>query len=271
MSRRRQRRGQSDPARPLADGRPLAPLVISAARRPRLGRLRRRSIRRRRGLGRTVGSLLVIAVPALLAGIAVALLTNPGPAPELELGSLVVRGKGPTADRGRGHGRPAERRHGRPAPPSVLRISAAGIRVPVQPVGTKGGELEVPPVNRVGWVRGGPRPGEPGRTVLIGHRDSKAGPAPFAGLTTVSRGDRVETIAGHSHDLYRVSGIQEIRKSEFPAARVYATTRHSSLALITCDGLFSEPTGYADNLIVYARAVSSPSAHRPHRAGRRHT
>lgn len=263
MPRRRHRRGRPDPARPLADGRPLAPLVISAARRRRLGRLQRRSVRRRRGFGRTAGSLLLIAVPALLAGIAVALLTNPGPAPEPELGSLVVRGKGPTADR--------ERSHGRPPPPSVLRIRAAGIRVPVQPVGTNGGELAVPPVNRVGWVRGGPRPGEPGRTVLIGHRDSQAGPAPFAGLTTLGPGDRVETIAGDSHDLYRVSGIQEIPKSEFPAGRVYATTRHSSLALITCDGLFSEPTGYADNLIVYARAVGAPSARRAHGAGRRHT
>ena len=245
MPRRRQRRGQ------------------------RLGRLRRWSVRRRRGLGRTVGSLLLIAVPALLAGIAVALLTDsdPGPAPEPELGSLVVKGKGPTADRERSHGRS----HGRPPPPSVLRIRAAGIRVPVQPVGTKGGELAVPPVNRVGWVRGGPRPGEPGRTVLIGHRDSQAGPAPFAGLTTLSPGDRVETIAGHSHDLYRVSGIQEIPKSDFPAGRVYATTRNSSLALITCDGLFSEATGYADNLIVYAREFSAPSAHDAHGAGRRHT
>jgi sortase (surface protein transpeptidase) len=107
--------------------------------------------------------------------------------------------------------------------------------------------------------------------VLIGHRDSQAGPAPFAGLTTLAPGDHVETIAGHSHDLYRVSGIQEIAKSDFPAARVYATTRRSSLALITCDGLFSEPTGYADNLIVYARQIAGPGSHEARGAGRRHT
>jgi LPXTG-site transpeptidase (sortase) family protein len=215
------------------------------------------------GVRRTIGGVLVIGVPALIAGIAVALLTDPGPAPQPELGSLVVRGKGPTANR--------DGTHGRRPPPSVLRIRAAGIRVPVQPVGTRGGELEVPPIDRVGWVRGGPRPGEPGRTVLIGHRDSQAGPAPFAGLTTLAPGDHVETIAGHSHDVYEVSGIQEIAKSDFPAARVYATTRRSSLALITCDGLFSEPTGYADNLIVYARQIAGPGSHEARGAGRRHT
>ncbi len=206
MPLRRHRRGRAGRDRPLQEGQPLAPLVISAARRRRFGRPGRRRLGRRRGgVRRTIGGVLVIGVPALIAGIAVALLTEPGARPPPELGSLVVRGKGPTANR--------DGTHGRPPPPSVLRIRAAGIRVPVQPVGTSGGELEVPPVDRVGWVRGGPRPGEPGRTVLIGHRDSQAGAAPFAGLTTLAPGDHVETIAGHSHDLYRVSGSRRSRRA----------------------------------------------------------
>ena len=111
----------------------------------------------------------------------------------------------------------------------------------------------MPPVERVGWVRSGPRPGEPGRTVLIGHRDSQAGPAPFAGLASLDPGTRVETIARGARHTYRVTSVQQVPKSDFPATRVYASTDGSTLALITCEGAFEEATGYLDNLIVYAR------------------
>ena len=226
-------------------------------------------LRQRRGDGRIGPALrgaVAIGVPALLAGLAVALLTNsshdpPAPRPVVADGQAAARlARARPVHQGDG---------GRHAPPAFLRIRAAGIRVRVEPVAARGGELEVPPINRVGWVRGGPRPGEPGRTVLIGHRDSQAGPAPFAGLATLSVGDRVETIGRGSRNHYRVSGVQELPKSAFPAARVYATTRHSSLALITCEGVFAPASGYADNLIVYARAVGPGSSDAKRRAGDR--
>ena len=195
---------------------------------------------------------LAICLPALAVGLAVALLTQPTEVPP-EVRSVVADGQ---AAARLARARPQHPRRGaRPAPPAFLRIRAAGIRVRVEPVAVRGGELEVPPIDRVGWVRGGPRPGEPGRTVLIGHRDSQAGPAPFAGLATLSVGDRVQTIARGSRKRYQVSGVQELPKASFPATRVYATTRHSSLALITCEGAFEPASGYADNLIVYARAL----------------
>ena len=95
--------------------------------------------------------------------------------------------------------------------------------------------------------------------MLIGHRDSQAGPAPFAGLASLDPGTRVETIGRGARQPYRVSGIQELPKTAFPAARVYASTDNSTLALITCEGVFAPPTGYPDNLIVYAREVGAGS------------
>jgi hypothetical protein len=61
-----------------------------------------------------------------------------------------------------------------------------------------------------------------------------------------------------------VTAIQQVAKSRFPAARVYSSTRGSTLALITCDGLFDERSdSYVDNLIVYAREVTrQPGARR---------
>ena len=102
-------------------------------------------------------------------------------------------------DRGRSDDR-------RPAPPALLRVRSADVAVAVEPVRARGDEIEVPPVERVGWLRGGPRPGEPGRTVLIGHRDSTSGPAPFAALATLERGARVEVIDDRGQVRHTVSG-----------------------------------------------------------------
>ena len=130
MPLRRHRRGRAGRDRPLEEGQPLAPLVISATRRRRFGRPGRRRLGRRRGgVRRTIGGVLVIGVPALIAGIAVALLTEPGPGTDLELGSLVVRGKG---RRRTGTGPTAGGRRR-----ACCGFAPRGTRVPVQPVGTE--------------------------------------------------------------------------------------------------------------------------------------
>jgi hypothetical protein len=90
--------------------------------------------------------------------------------------------------------------------------------------------------------------------VLIGHRDSSAGLAPFAALATLEAGALVEVVDGHGRaHRYRVDGITQLPKSHFPAAGVYAPTDRSTLALITCEGVFEPASGYRDNLIVFAR------------------
>jgi LPXTG-site transpeptidase (sortase) family protein len=206
----------------------------------------------RDGIRRAIGWVAVVGLPAVAAGAAVVLLAAPEGAPSGALRPVVADLPAPAPRLAR-----APARDGRQPPPTLVRVRSRSIDVPVVPVGVQAGHLVVPPVDRVGWVRGGPRPGEPGRTVLIGHRDSETGAAPFAALASLRRGARVVAVARGVRHRYRVTAIQQIAKARFPAARVYSSTRGSTLALITCDGLFDERTdSYVDNLIVYAREVT---------------
>lgn len=202
-------------------------------------------------IARAIGWTLVVALPALAAATAVVLLAAPEGLPRSTLRPVVLELPAPKPRLVR-----APAGDGRQPQPTLVRVRSASIDVPVVPVGSEGGQLVVPPVDRVGWVRGGPRPGEPGRTVLIGHRDSESGAAPFSGLESLQAGATVVMAGRGSRHRYRVTKVQQIAKSDFPAARVYAPTRGSTLALITCDGLFDEAShSYEDNLIVYAREV----------------
>jgi hypothetical protein len=145
-----------------------------------------------------------------------------------------------------------ERRAGKPV---RVRVPSVGIDAPVRPVGASSGGIEVPPVDRAGWFRAGPRPGEPGRTVVIGHRDSVAGPAVFAQLPVVEAGAVVSVAdsRGQSHS-YKVIRSLEASKDAFPAELVYGRTRRSTIALITCGGPFDQASGhYRDNIIILAR------------------
>jgi len=167
------------------------------------------------GIRRATGWVAVVVLPAVAAGAAVILLAAPEGAPSGALRPVVAELPAPAPRLAR-----APAREGRQPPPTLVRVRSRSIDVPVVPVGVEDGHLVVPPVDRVGWVRGGPRPGEPGRTVLIGHRDSESGAAPFAGLASLRRGARVVTVARGEHHRYRVTAIQQIAKSRFPAARV---------------------------------------------------
>lgn len=124
--------------------------------------------------------------------------------------------------------------------------------------------IELPSVDRVGWYAGGARPGEPGRTVLIGHRDSAEGAAIFARLGEAALGSRIEVTAadGRRHR-YRVARKISVPKNFFPAASVYGRTARSALVLITCGGEFDESTGhYANNVLVFARSARAGAAGR---------
>ena len=126
--------------------------------------------------------LLSIVVPALVAGSLTALLVLPEegrsePAPVARAPAGL-----PSVDLA-----PTPRRR-RPARPLGISIPAAGVQGPVDPIRAVDGQLEIPPPGRAGWFSGGPRPGEPGRAVIVSHVDSQAGPALFAGLQTLGGG-----------------------------------------------------------------------------------
>lgn len=114
----------------------------------------------------------------------------------------------------------------------------------------------MPPVERAGWFRDGPRPGEPGRAVIIGHLDSRTGPGVFARVPHLKKGRAILVTdnRGEVH-LYRVVGTTQVQKSRFPAGSVYGTAPNPVLVLITCGGPYISGVGYRDNVILYARAA----------------
>jgi sortase (surface protein transpeptidase) len=144
----------------------------------------------------------------------------------------------------------------RPAVPARLAIPALGVRADVQRVGSTATGIEVPQVGRAGWFDEGPRPGEPGRAVVIGHLDSESGPGLFALLPGVQPGTDVSiTDADGTAHHFEVVGKAQVPKATFPHGAVYGPSSRSVLVLITCGGPYTAGSGYRDNVIVYARAV----------------
>jgi len=144
----------------------------------------------------------------------------------------------------------------RPAPPQRIAIPDAGVETVIDPVGTRKGEIEVPPLGRAGWFEGGPRPGEPGRAVVIGHLDTKRGPGLFARVPKVPVGAGV-LITDRRGDTYpfEIVGRAQVRKDRFPTDEVYGSASRPVLVLVTCGGPYTEGRGYRDNVLLYARAA----------------
>jgi sortase (surface protein transpeptidase) len=142
------------------------------------------------------------------------------------------------------------------AEPVRLRIPALQIDAPLTHLGVAPDQtIEVPADFAVpGWFDQGPRPGQPGPAVILGHVDSKAGPAVFYRLNRLPVGAEVfvDRADGSTVD-FRVRGTQHVHKTAFPTDLVYAPTLEPSLRLVTCGGPFDHTkSSYLDNVIVYA-------------------
>ena len=143
--------------------------------------------------------------------------------------------------------------------PVRLRIPSLGVDAPVGPVGKAAdGTVEVPTRwEDVGWFDGGARPGEDGPTVLLGHVDSKAGPAVFARLPQAPPGTVVEVVGdGGAVTRWRVDRTEQHPKVQFPTEAVYLPALRPELRLVTCGGAFDRASGhYVDNVVVHASLV----------------
>ena len=151
--------------------------------------------------------------------------------------------------------RPARREH--VAIPVRIEIPSIAVRAPIIRLGLNPDRtLEVPTdYDDTGWWSGGARPGENGPAVIVGHVDSKTGPAVFYRLNELRPGAKVVVVRSDgSRARFTVQGSERYPKDEFPTARVYGHTDGPTLRLITCGGEFDSSTGhYEDNTIVYAR------------------
>jgi Sortase domain len=152
------------------------------------------------------------------------------------------------------------RTYDQPAPPARLWIPAIVVSTPLVPLGRlPDGSIEVPrDWNTAGWYDRGPRPGQPGPAVILGHVDSKTGPAVFYRLRALRPRDIVRVGLTDGRILvFRVQRIERYPKDKFPTEAVYFPTLDRELRLITCGGEFDYASGsYRDNIVVYATLVT---------------
>jgi len=164
-------------------------------------------------------------------------------------------------------GPPAFRVHGlslsRSVPVSVA-IPAIGVNSRLLHLGVGAdGTIAVPSLdteaNEAAWFKDSATPGQVGASVIEGHLDSLQGPAVFFRLGALRPGDFVDvTLADGVTAVFRVTGVREYRKTNFPAKTIYGTTDYAALRLITCGGTFDYATGhYLSSTVVFAILTSS--------------
>jgi hypothetical protein len=145
------------------------------------------------------------------------------------------------------------------AAPARLRIRALHVDSTIEPLGLRGdGTVAVPEDTDVaGWYEHGPRPGQPGPAVILGHVDSRTGPGVFVKLRTVRPGTLIHVDRSDGGTvLFRVRKVSQVSKTSFPTDLVYAPTLEPTLRLVTCGGRFDHTRGsYRDNVIVFADLV----------------
>lgn len=200
------------------------------------------------------GALLAVLLPAAFAASAAIVVTSgddrPAPAQAQAPATLARLATLATE--------PLESLEGgvRPAPPVRISIPAAQVDAPVRPVSARKEALAVPDVGTAGWYAGGPRPGERGRAIVIGHLDTRKGPGLFARVPELPAGTLI-SVSDRRGDVYRyrVVGGAQVPKRKFPERYVYGPADAPVLVLITCGGDYDPDSGYEDNLLLYARAA----------------
>lgn len=140
--------------------------------------------------------------------------------------------------------------------PVRLRIPQLRVDTPLQRLGRAAdGTIAVPSKASVaGWYAEGPRPGQAGPAVILGHVDWAGGPAVFFRLADLRPGAVVQVVReGGSVMAFRVTGLSQVPKASFPTDLVYSPTLQPALRLVTCGGSYDRKTrNYRDNVIVHA-------------------
>nr|WP_029553560.1 class F sortase [Streptomyces somaliensis] len=149
-----------------------------------------------------------------------------------------------------------------PSPPERLAVPALTVEAPVMRLDLDGaGRLRSPPVDHpelVGWYEGGASPGEEGTAIVVGHRDTRTGPAVFLNLHALKPGNtvRVERADGITA-VFTVDRVRTYDKDEFPDREVYRQAERPELRLLTCGGTFDRRKGYTANTVVFAHLVDT--------------
>jgi hypothetical protein len=142
------------------------------------------------------------------------------------------------------------------ARPERIRIPVIGVNSRLEALGRLAdGTIEIPKDwNVAGWFEGGARPGQRGPAVILGHVDSRSGPAVFYRLRELTPGDKILIDQGDGRTAeFIVDRTERHAKTRFPTTDVYFPTLRPILRVVTCGGSFDQSSGhYRDNVIVFA-------------------
>ncbi len=161
-----------------------------------------------------------------------------------------------------------DRRLDKRSRPVRVDIPAIDVSAPLLPVGLAGnGAIDLPPADKphhAGWYEPSVAPGQRGRSVIVGHLDSRySGPAVFYRLGALRPGHTVTVIR---HDgivaVFRVHATSLHPRNQFPVSSVLGPSTRPDLRLITCGGDYDKSTGWSHNIIVSAHLVTWRAAGR---------
>ncbi|MET9022711.1 sortase [Actinopolymorpha sp. NPDC004070] len=145
-----------------------------------------------------------------------------------------------------------------------LDIGAIDVAAPLVAVGNApDGTIGVPPAEKpylAGWYKYSVTPGRPGRTVILGHLDSRFGrrhTAVFYRLGALSRGQKVAVRRADGIVVeYVIDGASLQSKANLPIGQIYGKSERSELRLITCGGTYGKSVGWSGNIVVYGHMTS---------------
>jgi hypothetical protein len=150
------------------------------------------------------------------------------------------------------------------SPPVSVAIPAIGVQSSLLRVGRNSdGTMQVPDLytqaNEAAWYKYSVTPGQVGTSVIEGHVDSYRGPAVFFRLGALRPGNRIDVkLADGITAVFRVTGVREYEKTNYPASVIYGSSNYAALRVITCGGAFDYTTGhYLSSIVVFASLVSS--------------
>jgi Sortase domain len=151
--------------------------------------------------------------------------------------------------------------------PVSVDIPAIGVTSKLLHLGLNAdGTIQVPSLitsaGEAAWYKYSATPGQIGTSVIEGHVDSYQGPAVFYRLGALQPGDTIDvTLADGVTAIFRVTGVRQYPKSNFPTGAIYGGTDYAALRLITCGGVFDYATGhYLSSTVVFASLTSSRPA-----------
>lgn len=128
------------------------------------------------------------------------------------------------------------------------------------------GTIQVPSpsaaANEAAWYEYSATPGQRGASVIEGHVDTTQGPAVFFRLGALRPGEDIDVrLANGITAVFRVTGVRQYSKANFPAKIIYGAPGYAALHLITCGGAFDYASGhYLSTTVVFASLTSSRGA-----------